>query len=204
MTGLSGTPEQNKVEGVLINAEPKISIVTNEELRVDFVQRSVNAIGKPEFLDFEKEGKAHKIILDSDRVSLAEVNSIRDEYMQLSGDDMFSEFAMIKAEIEVEGKFTGIKPIVRGSRIKGDVILEIDSGRTTEQELSKLKGPSMDIVRTRGKYVISDQFPSGIVLNQLNSEGIASEIANKANARENDITFAARAVTTDVTDTFGL
>lgn len=196
--------KNSQTEGVLLNINPRIAFTVKEPLRVDFVQRALNEVEDIEFLRFEQEEGSYIITLDNNRVNLASISEFTLEYSNISDKQIQTKLSLLLPAIDIEGRYTGINPAVRGNNIVGDLLLEVKSDRVNKRELIDIRGPSMSVNESGDRFVITGEFPDNLFIKRLDSGGLASAIVEKTDALEQDITFTSRAVSTDIRDTLGL
>jgi hypothetical protein len=196
------TPRET--DGVLFNINPRIDIFTTETIEEKLASRGINQVAGLKMHSYKEQGKGVSIVLRDNRLSLKQLSEVRENYLDISSYDIFdTKLTRVSADKDIEGLFTGFKPLVRGQRVKSDVVLEITSTEATRRGIMTELGPSANVKRARGKHIITNTFPTGISVEEPDKAGYPRRIAEKLNIPFEDISFAARGVTTELSDIIG-
>lgn len=191
-------------EGVLFNINPRLVIFTTEKIGRSIAADPINKVEGVEMHSFDAVGKGVKMTLENNRMTLEQVLEIRDNYLDISDYDIFdTKLTTVNAEENIQGLFTGFEPLVRGSRVDADVALEVTSTEATKRGIETETGPSATVKRANNKHIITGAFPTGVSVEDPDTTAFPRRIAKKLDIPFEDISFAARAVTTELSDIIG-
>lgn len=110
----------------LLSYRSAITLEVDHELRSDYSVMAANEVAGLEVEDF-KQGEFDRVIFESDRVSLEQIQNFIFRYDALDDDSqpLSNNVIFITSTAITKGKVTGFNARVRGMRIESDIAIEL-------------------------------------------------------------------------------